>query len=212
MAELRRRRGRPPQDEAGKRKAAILDAAVAEFGDKGYDAATIRGIAERAGVDPALVHHYFASKADLFADSIHFPLRPQEAIPTILEGDFDKLGERLVRFVLTLWDEPHTQKRAVMMMRAAMGSRFTTPLVMQFLLRELASKVQQRVQTVREVSDDEARYRTGLVISQVFGLLASRYVLGVPGVADAPVDGLVTTVGATVQAYIDGRRAVDGRH
>lgn len=209
MAELRRRRGRPPQDEAGKRKAAIVDAAIAEFGDKGYDAATIRGIAERAEVDPALIHHYFASKADLFADSINFPVRPQEAIPAILAGDFDHLGERLVRYILTMWDKPDIQRRAVILMRAAMGSRFTTPLVMQFLLRELAAKVQERVVEVRATSEEEARYRTGLVVSQMFGLLASRYVLNVPGIADAGIDAVVTNVGATIQAYIDGRGVVD---
>src|SRR5665647_3364523 len=109
MSELRRRRGRPPQDEAGKRKEAILEAAIAEFGEKGYDAATIRAIAERADVDPALVHHYFDSKADLFADAVRLPLRPQAAIDAILDGDMDHLGERAVRYVLTLWVLPERE-------------------------------------------------------------------------------------------------------
>jgi len=203
MSELRRRRGRPPQDEAGKRREAILDAAIAEFGDKGYDAATIRAIAERADVDPALVHHYFDSKADLFADAVRLPLRPQAAIDAILEGDMDHLGERAVRYVLTLWENPELQRRAVPLMRAAMGSKFTTPVVMQFLNRELAAKVAARIAAERQASEPDAQYRAALILSQIFGMLAGRYVLCIPGLVDAPVDDLVSAVGATVQRYVD---------
>ena len=203
MAELRRRRGRPPQDEAGKRKEAILDAAIAEFGEKGYDAATIRAIAERAEVDPALVHHYFDSKADLFAAAVRMPFRPQAAIDAILEGDLDHLGERAVRYMLTLWENPELRRRAVPLMRAAMGSKFTTPVVMQFLNREVAVKVAARIAAERRASESDAQYRAALILSQMFGMLAGRYVLCIPGLADAPVDDLVSSVGAAVQRYID---------
>ena len=203
MAELRRRRGRPPQDEAGKRKEAILDAAIAEFGEKGYDAATIRGIAERAEVDPALVHHYYDSKADLFADAVRLPLRPQVAIDAIIEGSVEHLGERAVRYVLSLWENPEVQRRAVPLMRAAMGSKFTTPVVMQFLNRELATKVAAHIVEELHVSETEAQFRDSLIISQMFGMLAGRYVLRIPGLVSASVDDLVTVVGATVQRYVD---------
>jgi AcrR family transcriptional regulator len=203
MSELRRRRGRPPQDEAGKRREAILEAAIEEFGDKGYDAATIRAIAERADVDPALVHHYFDSKADLFADAVRLPLRPQAVIDAILDGDLDQLGERAVRYVLSLWENPDLQRRAVPLMRAAMGSKFATPVVMQFLNRELATKVAARIAAESRTSESDAQYRAALILSQMFGMLAGRYVLRIPGLVDAPVDDLVRTVGATIQRYVD---------
>lgn len=203
MAELRRRRGRPPQDEAGKRKEAILDAAIAEFGEKGYDAASIRAIAERADVDPALVHHYFDSKADLFVDAVRLPLRPQAAIDAMLAGDLDQFGERAVRYVLTIWESPELKRRAIPLMRAAMGSKLTTPVVMQFINRELAVRVAARIIEERHASEYDAQYRASLVISQIFGMLAGRYVLGIPGLVAAPVDDLVSSVGATVQRYVD---------
>lgn len=209
MAELRRRRGRPPQDEAGKRREAILDAAIGEFGEKGYDAASLRSIAERADVDPALVHHYFDSKADLFADAVRLPIRPQPAIAALLDGDIDELGEGAVRYVLSLWENPELQRRAVPLMRAAMASKFTTPVVMQFLHREIAAKVAVRIAAERHVSKTDAEYRAALILSQMFGLLAGRYVLRIPGLVDAPVDDLVTSVGATIQRYIDGNAIVD---
>jgi AcrR family transcriptional regulator len=203
MAELRRRRGRPPQDEAGKRKEAILEAAIAEFGEKGYDGATIRAIAERADVDPALIHHYYDSKADLFADAVRLPIRPQPAIAALLDGDIDELGERAVRYVLSLWENPELQRRAVPLMRAAMGSKFTTPVVVQFIYREIASKVAARIAAERQATETDAEYRAALIVSQMFGLLAGRYVLRIPGLVDAPVDDLVTSIGATIQRYVD---------
>ena len=78
------RTGRRPGGEDT--KGSILAAARAEFGAKGYHPATIRGIAAGAGVDPALIHHYFGSKDDLFAASIDLPLRPAEIAETILAG------------------------------------------------------------------------------------------------------------------------------
>ena len=71
----RRRRGRPRKGESNARER-ILAAATDEFGERGYDAATTRGIATRAAVDPALLHHHFGTKADLFAASLGAPLRP----------------------------------------------------------------------------------------------------------------------------------------
>ena len=55
---------------------AILEAARAEFGARGFDHATIREIAARAGVDPALVHHYFGAKDHLFEAALVLPADP----------------------------------------------------------------------------------------------------------------------------------------
>src|SRR5207244_1027279 len=55
-------------------KEAILAAARARFGDLGYDRATIRGIAADAGVDAALVHHFYGTKDQLFAAAMRLPV------------------------------------------------------------------------------------------------------------------------------------------
>ena len=46
--------------------AAILDAAEELFAARGYDAVSVRDIAERAGVSHALVHRYLGSKAEIY--------------------------------------------------------------------------------------------------------------------------------------------------
>src|SRR3954471_16920841 len=87
----KRPRGRPRGGGIDTRER-IVSAAVDEFGERGYDGATMRGIASRAGVDSALVHHYFGTKADLFGETIGAPFRPDLAIPDLLAGPRDEVG------------------------------------------------------------------------------------------------------------------------
>ena len=56
--------------------AALLDAARAVFAERGYDGATVRAIAERAGVDAAMVNHWFGGKEGLFVAALDLPADP----------------------------------------------------------------------------------------------------------------------------------------
>src|SRR5437879_10764639 len=89
------RRGRPAGSPPNRE--AILAAAREQFTERGYDGATIRGIAAAAGVDPALVHHYFGPKEDLFAAALRLPVSPRDILQDVVAGGVDGLGERLVR-------------------------------------------------------------------------------------------------------------------
>ncbi|MDR6866599.1 AcrR family transcriptional regulator [Microbacterium resistens] len=191
-----RRRGRP-RGETGARDR-IVAAAVHEFGEKGYDAATIRAIATGAGVDSALVHHYFGTKADLFAEAAGFPLRPDVEVPLILRGPREEAGERIVRYVLESFERPEVRKRGVMLLRSAVGGRATTPLLAGFLSRELLPRIS------RTLDAPDAELRATLVGSQIAGMLIARYVLRLPGLAEASVDELVDRVGPTIQRYLFG--------
>ena len=189
-----RRRGRPRG--VSDSRARIIASAVDDFGEKGYDGATIRSIAARAGVDSALVHHYFGTKADLFAEAVGIPLRPDIDVPGIVAGPRDEVGERLIRYVLEAFEQPEVRRRGVMLLRTAIGSRVTTPLLAGFLSRELLSRIS------RSLHVDDADLRASLVASQIAGMLIARYVLKLPALAAAPVDDLVARVGPTVQRYL----------
>ena len=189
-----KRRGRPRG--VSDARARIIAAAVEEFGEHGSEAATIRLIAARAGVDSALVHHYFGTKADLFAEAIGIPLRPDIDVPGILAGPRDEIGERLIRYVLQAFEQPDIRRRGVMLLRTAIGSKLTTPLLAGFLSRELLSRVAKSLEV------DDAELRASLVASQIAGMLIARYVLRLPALAAASVDDLVARVGPTVQRYL----------
>ena len=189
-----RRRGRP-KGESGSRER-IVAAAEHEFGEHGYDGATIRAIAARAGVDSALVHHYFGAKADLFAEVIGIPLRPDVDVPAILEGPRAEVGERVVRYVLEAFERPEVRRRGVTMIRVAVGSKAMSPVLIGFLARELIG----RITALLETSD--AALRANLVASQMAGLIVTRYVVRLQPLADAPIDELVARIGPTVQRYL----------
>lgn len=191
----RRRPGRPRKGESNARQA-ILAAATEEFGEHGYDGTTTRGIAARAGVDPALLHHHFGTKADLFAASIGAPLRPDLAVPEILTGSRAGTGERIVAYLLGVWDSPTIGPRALVMLRTGLSSRLATPLLAGFLRRELLDKV------AASLDAPDASLRADLAASQIAGLIVARYVLRLPDLAEAPAEELVVRVGATVQRYL----------
>jgi len=191
-----RRRGRPRGGSDSRER--IIAAAVDEFGEQGYDGATVRSIAARAGVDSALVHHYFGTKADLFAEAVGIPLRPDIDVPGILAGPRDEVGERLVRYVLEAFEQPDIRRRGVMLMRTAIGSRLTSPLLAGFLSRELIGRI------AKTLGVEDADLRATLVASQMAGLLLTRYVLKIAPIAAASVDELVARIGPTVQRYLFG--------
>lgn len=194
----RRRRGRP-RGGAGDTRERILGAAAAEFGERGYDGATMRAIAERAAVDPSLLHHYFGSKSELFTATVDVPLDPARMLPGALEGDLGTAGERLVRLVLTTWDAPAFRSRGVALIRAVIGSRRTSSLMVGFVSREIVHRIGERIG-----GGEDARRRAALVASQIVGLIVARYVLELQPIASASVDELVADLGPTIQHYLTG--------
>src|SRR4051812_50222767 len=87
-------------------RAAIVEAARKSFAAKGYDKSSMRGIAREAGVDPALVHHYFEGKAGLFAATLDVPVDPAELIARITSGDVERPGRGGRQTLPTGWGPP----------------------------------------------------------------------------------------------------------
>ncbi|WP_105567519.1 TetR/AcrR family transcriptional regulator [Microbacterium halophytorum] len=193
----KRGRGRPRAGEDSARDA-IVSAAEAEFAEHGYDGATMRGIAARAGVDAAAIHHHFGTKADLFTTVVDFPVRPDKALEEILAGPVDEIGVRLVTYLLVALEDKPTRRKAVSMVRTSLGNRAATPLLAGFLEREVIRKVAARI------DGEDVDLRASLVGSQIGGLLIARYVLKLPALAKAPVDEVAARVGAAVQTYLAG--------
>jgi AcrR family transcriptional regulator len=190
--------GRRPgnQDTRGQ----IITAARQAFAAKGFGGASLRAIAAEAGVDAALIHHYFDSKQQLFLATVALPLELPEIVEKVAAGDRDDLGERLVRTVLGVWDS-ELQPSLVAAIRTTLTDPALTHSVGEFLAVEVIGHVLRRDDTAPE----EANRRAGLVASQVLGLLIGRYVLRMPALANRETEDLVTEIGPTVQRYVDGR-------
>ena len=93
------RRGRPQVDGVDRQRS-IFGAAKAAFDEFGYDNASIREIASRAGVDPKLVLHYFGSKAQLFAATIDIPAETGRAVEILGVTPRQDWGKALAKFLM----------------------------------------------------------------------------------------------------------------
>ncbi|WP_018352714.1 TetR family transcriptional regulator [Longispora albida] len=178
-------------------RAAILAAARDAFAERGFDRASIRQIAASAGVDPALVHHYFGTKDELFLAAVQAPADPRELLPQVLAGDREQLGERLVRMFLGVWDSP-AGPAAAGILRAAVSHEWSARLIREFLV----SQVLRRVAAELDVPDSDRR--VALVASQLMGLAMARYIIKLEPLASAEPAWIVAAVGPALQRYFTG--------
>jgi AcrR family transcriptional regulator len=195
-ADAVRRRGRRPAGADA--RAEIVAAARAEFAARGFDGATLRGIARVAGVDPRLVHHYFEGKEDVFVAAFDFPARPQDLVAQVLAPGPDGLGERLVRFFFSVWDSPSGRETITAFVRSAATSEQAATMLRQFLSRAVFARI------ATAVRGPDPELRAGLVAAQLVGVAFMRYVVRLEPVASADVEDLVPLLGPTVERYLTG--------
>ena len=196
MSSAPRPRGRRP-GESGTREA-ILAAARSRFAANGYDRTRIRDVATDAEVDPALVHYYFESKDRLFVAAMRLPLRPAEVIAPVLAEGTEGLGERIVRRVLSVWDDPANRTALLAIVQGASTHPGAAAALREFVRREVVARI------AGVVADDRPELRANLVASQILGLVAARYIVHVEPLAGLPADEIVPLVGPTLQRYVDG--------
>jgi len=190
------RTGRRPG--SGDTRAQVLLSARTSFGELGFDGTTIRHVAARAGVDPALVHHYFGSKQQLFVAAMELPLDLPATVPRLLEGPRDQLGERFVRYLLELWETNAFRPLLLGVVRSA-----TTDPIAAAMLRQLLAEGPFLV-LARAIDQPDAAFRATLAGSQLIGLALARYVVAVEPLASAPPEVLVRALAPTVQRYLAG--------
>lgn len=175
-----------------------MDAARLMFAERGYEGATLRAIAQQAGVDPALIHHFFASKAGVFAAALADLLEPAKLIPAIIEPGLDGLGERLLRMFVTLWEQGEAQNPLLAVIRSAVSHEEAAELLREFIGTEVLGRLGDVVEPAHR------DLRTALVGSQIVGLVMARYVVKVEPLASADPDTLITTISPAIQYYLAG--------
>lgn len=208
-ARPKRRSGRRAGDT--RTSEAILEAARAQFAEHGYNGATIRAIAARAQVDPALVHHFYGTKEALFAAAMRLPVVPSEVLSAALEGGPGErgLGELVVRTALTLWETDGLKETFLGLLRSAVTSEEAATMLREFLAESILGTIARAV-GVRGTRA-EVEYRTAMAASQMIGLGFTRLVLGLPAVAQASIDELAATIGPSVERYLTGEIALPDR-
>ncbi|MFD5060896.1 MULTISPECIES: TetR family transcriptional regulator [unclassified Streptomyces] len=198
-AERPKRRGRPARTAEttgpGARER-ILEAARTEFAERGYDKTSIRGIAKKAGVDAALVHHYFGTKDEVFAAAIEVSFEPALVIPAILSGGTNGLGERLARYFIGVWENPASRAPLLAIMRSALTHEAAAKVLRGFVLRRLLERIAESL----DVPD--ATFRAELAASHMIGIAMLRYVIKAEPLASVEPEKIVAMVAPTLQRYL----------
>ena len=191
------RHGEPMQKtrKSDRTRAAILDAAQKLFAQHGHDRATVRDIAAKASIDPALVIRYFGSKDELFVRAAAFDLR----MPDLSKVKRSQIGDTLIRRFLEL-GEGFTGM--TVLLRSAASNDYAASRVRELFAAQVLPAF------ARVGSRADAAERAGLVASQLLGLALCRYILKIPPVAEMSAEEIVKHIGPTIQRYASGKRSI----
>ncbi|HEY6471067.1 MAG TPA: TetR family transcriptional regulator [Candidatus Dormibacteraeota bacterium] len=180
----------------GDTRAEILVAARAMFGESGYTATTLRAVAQRAGVDPALIIHHFGSKEMLFRSAMHVTFDPAAIAAIMGNRDGGSLGERLCAYFLGLWEHDATREPLLAILRSGLTHEAAAQSLREFLNEALVGRVAMMLDT------PDAALRATLVGSQLVGLAMARYVLRIEPLASADVATVTAWIAPTLERYL----------
>lgn len=192
----RKRPGRPPG--ASDTRERILTHARELFSRNGFDKTSIRAIATAAGVDGALVHHYYGTKQQLFAAAIQIPIDPMQVIGPLRETPVHDIGSVLPALLLPLWDS-EIGKGFIATLRSILGGADVS-LVRSFLQEVITVEIGSRVDN----PPGSGPFRVQFVASQLVGVVVARYILELEPFASLPPDVVAETIAPNLQRYLTG--------
>jgi AcrR family transcriptional regulator len=192
----RKRPGRPPGTSDTRER--ILNSARELFARNGIDKTSIRAIAAAADVDPALVHHYYGTKTQLFAAAIHIPIDPMQIIGPLQQIPVEEIGYTLPSLLLPLWDS-EMGKGFIATLRSILAGSDPS-LVRSFLQEVITKEVGSRV----DDPPGSGPVRVQYVASQLVGVVMARYILELDPFKSLPVEQIAETIAPNLQRYLTG--------
>jgi AcrR family transcriptional regulator len=192
----RKRPGRPAGNSDTRDR--ILSSARVLFARNGIANTSIRAVAAAAGVDSALVHHYFGNKEKLFAAAVRVPIDPMDIIGPLRETPVEELGHKIPSMLLPLWDSEVGTGFIATLRSILAGSEVN--LFRTFIQDVIAVEVGARVDN----PPGTGIVRIQFVASQLVGVLMARHILDLQPFASLPAEQIVETIAPTLQRYLTG--------
>jgi AcrR family transcriptional regulator len=175
----------------------IAVAARTLFADVGFERATFRAIAAAAGVDPALVVHFYGSKEDLFREVMQLPPDVAGALLRMADAPRAELGRRLAELVVAALENPATRPIVLGRIRSASSHPDAAALVRETVTRDLGA-------LTGAITDDRPETRAVLIGVNVVGVALARYVVLVEPLASLPAPEVVELIAPTFQRLLTG--------
>ncbi|WP_053755403.1 TetR/AcrR family transcriptional regulator [Streptomyces sp. MMG1533] len=192
-----RKRGRRRRTESADTRDRILAVAREEFSERGYERTSVRGIAKAAGVDSALVHHYFGTKEQVFEAAIEVAIAPVLRVrDVVLDGPVDTVGERLTRMMFGLWENPVTRTPLLAIVRSAVNNDIAATVFRRLVSVQLLRRI------AGELEAPDAELRAELAAAQLVGTAMLRYVIKVEPLASADVEDIIARLAPVVQGHL----------
>ncbi len=155
-------------------------------------------MAAAAGVDSALVHHYYGTKEKLFAAAVHIPIDPMEVIGPLREVPLEDLGYTLPSLLLPLWDSEIGAGFIAELRSILAGSEVN--LFRSFIQDVITTEVGSRVDS----PPGSGRIRVQFVASQLVGVVMARYILELEPFKSLPAQQIAETIAPNLQRYLTG--------
>ncbi|WP_459970401.1 TetR/AcrR family transcriptional regulator [Mycobacterium sp. MUNTM1] len=187
-----------PRDERGVLAARIVAAARDEFAEHGWAGTTIRAIARAAGVDPALVYHYFGSKEKLLDAATNPPQKWLDNVAKVWATPVEQLGAAVLRLLLASWEDDEVGPTLHAILQTAAHDATTREKLRRVVAGSLMGAAQLGV------DERERLVRSGLIASQAIGLALMRYVWKIEPIASMTDDEAVAAIGPSLQRYVNG--------
>ncbi|MFW6723721.1 TetR family transcriptional regulator [Streptomyces sp. MAR4 CNY-716] len=198
----KRGRGRPRRDaveDGPGTRDLILTTARSEFAEHGYEKTSIRGIAKSAGVDPALVHHYFGGKEQVFEAALEITFAPAMTVPDlVVHGPTDGAGERITRFFFSTWENPDSREPLLAVLRSAVSNEAAVSIFRRIVTRSLLHGITPSLPL------QERQMRAELAVAQLVGTALLRYVIRLEPMASADPEELIGRLAPIVEYHLTG--------
>jgi AcrR family transcriptional regulator len=174
----------------------ILSAARHLFAQAGYDKTSVRDVASEAGVDPAMIRHYFGGKEQLFRATMGWPFEPTDIAAEVTGGPRGEIGERLTRVFFEAWERPQSRAPLLAILRGAATHEESANLVRQFIQGQVYAHIAD------SLGGPDAPLRIDLAMAQLLGIAYLRHILQVEPVASTPVEELISRVAPVISRHL----------
>ena len=187
----------PGGSKSERTKLRIQQAAAKLFASRSFETVSTRAIAKEAGVDAALIHHYFGSKEGLFQAVLNAAIRPEQLEALVVSESPDDWGRQLVRAADKVWTSPAAPALKAVVRRVLVGHE---GMLREFVTRSLLNRFLSHIKG----PEPERRLRASLIGSQMSGLVIARHIVGIEPLASLSTDEVADLIGPVLQHYITG--------
>ena len=187
----------PGGSKSERTKLRIQQAAARLFASRSFETVSTRAIAKEAGVDAALIHHYFGSKEGLFQAVLNAAIHPEQLEVLVVSESPEDWGRQLVRAADKVWTSPAAPALKAVVRRVLVGHE---GMLREFVTRSLLNRFLSHIKG----PEPERRLRASLIGSQMSGLVIARHIVGIEPLASLSTDEVANLIGPVLQHYITG--------